>query len=218
MRPVYIGIGIILIAVVLIFLGFNWWQKRQVEQAYATPTPGSTATSKPIQVSNGESLGQKWVKAKYPVTPQGGHGQPVDGISCGAMEYSTLHIHSHLAIFYNGKQMQVPEFIGLAPNLAGGCLYWIHTHDASGIIHVEAPDISPPQGGPYTLGMLFDIWGQPLTDNSVASFSGPVTAFVNGMKYAGDPRTIPLSAHQQIVLEVGNRVVPPPNYTLPEGL
>jgi hypothetical protein len=221
MRPVYIGIGIILVAVVLGFAGFNWWQNRTVQQAYATPTPAPTATSKPIQVSNGESLGAKWVKAKYPLTPQGGHGQPVDGVACGEMEYSTLHIHSHVAIFYNGKQMQVPQFVGFAPNLAGGCLYWIHTHDASGIIHIEAPDINPAQGAPYNyfaLGMLFDIWGQPLTSDNVAGFKGPVTAFVNGMKYDGDPRAIPLRAHQQVVLEVGTPVVPPPNYTLPEGL
>jgi hypothetical protein len=218
MRPVYIGIGILVAVLIVGFVIFNWWQKRTVEQAYATPTPAPTATSKPIQVSNGESIGTKFIKTKYPVTPQGGHGQVVDGISCGAMEYSTLHVHSHLAIFYNGKQMQVPQYIGLAPNLAGGCLYWIHTHDASGIIHIEAPDISPPQGGPYTLGMLFDIWGEPLTSSNVAGLSGPVTAYVNGMKYDGDLRTIPMRAHQQIVLEIGTPVVPPPNYTLPEGL
>ena len=218
MRPVYIGIGIIIVALILGFAGFNWWQNRTVQQAYATPTPGATATTKPIQLSNGEVLGTKFIKTKYPDTPQGGTGRPVDGIQCGAMEYSTLHIHSHLAIFYNGKQMQVPQFVGFAPSLAGGCLYWIHTHDPSGIIHIEAPDINPPQGGPYTLGMFFDIWGQPLSADDVAGLTGPVTAFVNGMKYDGDPKTIPLAAHQQIVLEVGTPVVPPPNYALPEGL
>jgi hypothetical protein len=38
------------------------------------------------------------------------------------------------------------------------------------------------------------------------------------MKYDGDLRAIPLAAHQQIVLEVGTPVVPPPNYVLPAGL
>lgn len=218
MRAVYIGIGIAVVALILGFAGFNWWQNRMVQQAYATPTPAPTATTKPIPVTNGENLGTKFIKAKYPVTPQGGRGQVVDGISCGAMEYSTLHVHTHLAIFYNGKQMQVPQYVGFAPSLAGGCLYWIHTHDASGIIHIEAPDINPPQGGPYTLGMFFDLWGQPLTTANVAGLSGPVTAFVNGMKYDGDLRSIPLAAHQQIVLEVGTPVVPPPNYVLPAGL
>ncbi|MGB8907410.1 MAG: hypothetical protein WCC84_01540 [Candidatus Cybelea sp.] len=218
MRPVYIGIAIAIVALILAFAGFNWWQNRTLQQANATPTPGPNASAKAIQLANGESIGLKFVKTKYPDTAQGGRGQIVDGIGCGTMEYATLHIHTHLALFYNGKQMQVPQYIGFAPNLAGGCLYWIHTHDASGIIHVEAPEINPPQGGPYTLGMLFDLWGQPLEREDVAGLVGPVTAYVNGTKYDGDLHVIPLRAHQQIVLEVGAPVVPPPNYTFPAGV
>jgi len=217
MRAVYIGIGIALVALILAFLGFNWWQQRNVAQANATPTPGTSPTSKPIVLTNGENLGTKFVKVKYPDTPQGGRGQTVDGIGCGTQEYATLHVHTHLALFHNGKQMQVPEYIGFAPSLTAGCLYWLHTHDASGIIHIEAPDISPPQGGPYTLGMLFDIWGVPLERTGAAGFVGPVTAYVNGQLYNGDLRSIPLGAHQQIVLEVGAPLVAPPNYLFPPG-
>jgi hypothetical protein len=218
MRAVYVGIGAALVALIAAFVIFNWWQNRTVKEAYATPTPGATPTSKPIQLTMGESIGTKFIKAKYPDTAQGGRGQTLDGIGCGAMEYSTLHVHTHLSIFYNGKQMQVPQFLGFAPNLAGGCLYWIHTHDASGIIHLEAPDLNPPQGGPYTLGMVFDIWGQPLTRDNVAGLTGNVSAYVNGQMYEGDLRAIPLGAHQQIVLEVGTPVVAPPNYAFPPGV
>jgi hypothetical protein len=218
MRAVYIGIGTAVVALILAFVGFNWWQNRTVQEAYATPTPGPNPSAKPIQVSNGENLGTKFIKERYPDTTQGGRGQTIDGIACGTQEYATLHVHTHLAIFHNGKLLQVPQYIGFAPNLSGGCLYWIHTHDASGIIHLEAPDINPPQGGPYTLGMLFDIWGQPLERNGVAGLIGPVTAYVNGEKYDGDLRAIPLRAHQQIVLEIGTPLVAPPNYALPAGL
>lgn len=218
MRPVYIGIGVAIVALIVAFLAFNWWQNRTVQEANATPTPGPNASAKPIQLANGASLGAKFVKVKYPDTAQGGRGQTVDGVGCGSQEYATLHVHTHLALFHNGKQMQVPPYIGFAPNIAGGCLYWIHTHDASGIIHIEAPDISPPQGGPYTLAMLFDIWGQPLERDDVAGFVGPVTAYVNGARYDGDLRTIRLGAHQEVVLEVGTPVVPPPYYVFPVGV
>ncbi|MGB6521500.1 MAG: hypothetical protein WBE83_06990 [Candidatus Cybelea sp.] len=214
MRPVYIGVGIAIVALIVFFLGYNWWQKRLVQQAYATPTPAAGPTTKPIQISDGEKLGAPYFKGKFPNTPIGGHGQVVDGVGCGTMEYATLHVHTHLAIFNNGKQIQVPALIGFAPNPAGPCLYWIHTHAPDGIIHLEAPDIAPPQGGPYTLGMLFDIWGQPLQADEVAGFKGTVTAYVNGQKYEGDLKSIPLRSHQQIVLEIGPPVRPP-NYAFP---
>jgi hypothetical protein len=215
MRPVYIGIGVAIVTVIAAFVIFNWWQNRKMQEAVATPTPGPNASAKAVQLTDGQTYGVKYFTGKYPDTPQGGHGQTVDGVGCGAQEYSALHVHTHLAIFHDGKQLAVPQYIGFAPNLAGGCLYWIHTHDASGIIHIEAPEISPPQGGPYTLGMVFDIWGQPLQRDNVAGLKGPVTAYVNGAKYDGDLRAIPLGAHQQIVLEIGALVVPPPNYAFP---
>jgi hypothetical protein len=217
MRPIYIGVAIALAALILVFLGYNFWQKQQIAQANATPSPGPNASSKPVPLADGQALGEKYFKSKYPVTPQGGHGQTVDGIACGTQEYATLHVHTHLAIFYNGKQIQVPQYIGFAPNPAGGCLYWLHTHDASGIIHVESPQLSPPQGGPFTLGMFFDIWGQPLGPSNVAGMAGPVVAYVNGSKYEGDLRAIELHSRQQVVLEIGTPAVPPPNYVFPAG-
>jgi hypothetical protein len=135
-------------------------------------------------------------------------------------EGETLHIHPHLALFYKGKQYQIPQYIGFVQNngmAGGGCLYWIHTHDASGIIHIEATAIQAPQSsdGRYKLGMLFDIWGEPLSRDNVAGFKGPVTAYVNGTLYNGDLRDISLLSHQEITLEVGTPVVPPPNYAFP---
>jgi hypothetical protein len=215
MRAVYIGAAIVVVVLIVGFLIFNWQQNRVAQQAVATPTPGPNASTKPIQLSDGEKLGRAYFNAQFPDTAQGGRGQPVDGVECGSQEYATLHVHTHLALFVDGKQIQIPRYIGFAPTKTGGCLYWIHTHDASGIIHVEAPQLSPPQGGEYTLGMLFDVWGQPLSTAGVAGFDGPVTAYVNGAKYDGDLRTIPLRAHQQIVLEVGTPLVPPPNYAFP---
>ncbi len=189
-------------------------QQRAVVAANATPTPGPDKTSAPIQIINNVAIGKPAFANPIRANPH--MGAPVDGITCIAQEQTVLHIHSHLAIFDNGTQLQVPAGIGIAPVPPQGCLYWIHTHDATGVIHIEAPQITAPNGGDFTLGMLFDIWGQPLTRDDVAGKRGPVTAYVNGTLYAGELRNIQLSAHQEITLEIG-RTVPPPNYAFPFG-
>lgn len=60
----------------------------------------------------------------------------VDGIRCDTMEFTMFHIHAHLDIFVDGTPFTVPSQIGIDPE--GRCLYWLHTHDDSGIIHIES--------------------------------------------------------------------------------
>jgi len=215
MTIVYAAVGVAVVAVIAVFAVMNWQHRQAVVAAYATPTPGASPASSPIPLVDGQPVGKAYFTAKVQDMPKGGLGQPVDGITCGGMEYSTLHIHTHLALFYDGKQLQIPRLIGGAPSAQGGCLYWIHTHFPDGIIHVESPQLEAPEGGPFTLGMLFDIWGKSLGDTGAAGLNGPVVAYVNGTKYDGDLRQIPLRMGQQIVLEVGSPVVPPPAYILP---
>ncbi|MDQ2680569.1 MAG: hypothetical protein M3Y21_06065 [Candidatus Eremiobacteraeota bacterium] len=208
MRPVYIGFGVLIALVLIAFFALTQWQNRKLAAAIATPTPGPNATAKAIQLTDGEALG----KAAFAPgdTPDGGNGNPVDGIKCQATEQVALHIHAHLALYDHGVQREVPRFIGFASK--SNCLYWLHTHDPSGIIHVESPEFRD-----FTLGNFFHIWGEPLTSSQVAGFKGPITAYINGSKYTGALSDIPLTAHQLITLEVGAPTVPPPNYTFPEG-
>ncbi len=220
MGPVYIGFVIL---IVLIFAGFGiarYVQQQQLNSAYATPSPGPNATNKPIALTDLQPIGKPFENHPNASadTKNGGLGAPIDGIRCETTEGVKLHIHSHLSLFVKGVQMQIPQAIGIAPDAsspAGSCLYWLHTHGPDGIIHVESPELAPPGGGPFTLGMLFAIWGQPLSKSQVGPFNGAVTAYVNGATYDGDLHAIPLFAHQQIVLEVGTPTVPPPNYTFP---
>lgn len=225
MTPIYLGLAIV---IVLVFAGFgitNWVQNRSRAQElafdYATPSPAPTATPKPQPLVDLKPLGAaigfpqaNVAKGKFEDTAHGGQGQPVDGIPCQA-EMVAVHVHTHLAVFYDGKQIQVPAYIGMAPTPQGGCLYWLHTHGPDGIIHIEAGSPSNPNGGHYTLGNFFHIWGEPLSGDQVGPFKGAVTAYVNGTPYAGDPNKIALQSHKQIVLEVGTPVVPPPIYSFP---
>lgn len=136
-------------------------------------------------------------------------GQTVDGIRCQNSEQTIFHIHAHLTVFVNGSPRQIPADIGIA----GTCLYWLHTHAADGVIHIESPIHRT-----YTLGNFFDEWGQPLGPNQVGSATGPVTALYNGKVYQGNPRDIPLNAHAQIQLEVGTPLTAPESITWPSGL
>src|SRR5438477_1202598 len=228
MTSIYIGLAVV---IVLIFAGFgimtyiqNSARNAQLSFVTSTPTPGPGAGSKPIQLHDRGVVGKRVFPTPDPRhgfigdAPLGGRSQLIDSIPCETAEAAVLHVHAHLSIFDRGMQVQVPAFLGMASQSpTSGCLYWIHTHDYSGIIHVEAGSAISPNGGNYTLGNFFDIWGQPLSRTQVAVFKGPVTAFVNGSQYNGDLTAIPLRAHQQIVLEVGTPVVPPPNYTFPLG-
>ncbi len=151
-------------------------------------------------------------------------GQQVDGIGCSTAEQTLFHIHAHLTIFVNGAARQVPAGIGIpgaqGQNTPSGtfigsgtCFYWLHTHAADGIIHIE----SPVQRA-YTLGEFFNEWGQPLSTNRVGPATGKVTALYNGHVYLGNPADIPLTKHAQIQLEVGSPLVAPEKITFPNGL
>jgi hypothetical protein len=220
MISIYIGIAVVLVIVFTAFAIAKWHGGQVWAAANATPTPGPNANAKAIQLSDTTTsrLGQISMPLEFLASTDS--DKPIDGIDCQAMEGVALHIHSHLALFVNGKQLAVPAGIGMAlgpDHRSIECLHWIHTHNASGIIHIETPDVEAPSGGPYTLGMLFDVWGVPLTRTAIGPFKGPVIAYVNGSKYDGDLNAIPLAAHQQITLEVGTPTVPPPNYKFPEG-
>jgi hypothetical protein len=151
-------------------------------------------------------------------------GQPVDGIHCDTTEQLVFHIHAHLTIFVNGAARQVPYGIGIPrPRVArtpqgpdvisGACFYWLHTHAADGIIHIESPVHRA-----YTLGNLFDEWRQPLGDHQVGPAAGRVVAVYNGQRYLGNPRDIPLTAHAQIQLEVGRPLIAPVRIRFPNGI
>lgn len=110
--------------------------------------------------------------------------------------------------------LAIPERIGLV----SGCTYDLHTHDATGIIHVESPAYKR-----FTLGQLFAVWGQPLTYSNVAGITGmPVKIYVNDgsdlREHTGDPGDIELTSRRSITIVVGTPVATIPSYTWPQGM
>src|SRR6187200_1341946 len=117
----------------------------------------------------------------------------IDGIQCNTIEQLLFHIHAHLDVFINGQAIYIPPQIGIIPDK---CIYWLHTHDEKGIIHIESPIKRD-----FTLGQFFDIWSKKLNNSSsdfANIFGGKSTpdVYVNGQKVTGvNYREIKLHAH-----------------------
>jgi hypothetical protein len=173
------------------------------------------------RVSGAASGSQGGVLASISGQAQGG---TVGGVQCNTNEQTVYHIHAHLTVYVNGQQRIIPEGIGIPPPqqvvqtssgpfvTSGACFYWLHTHDRTGVIHIE----SPTQRA-YTLGQFFAIWNQPLSAGQVGPAKGNVTVFVDGHRYSGNPSGITLAAHELIQLDVGT-VTPFQPFTFPSGL
>lgn len=182
---------------------------------------------------------------------QGPLGRSVDGISCDSTMSNNYHVHAFVGLYYDGQIVVIPDAIGIFlaagdmtdpnspywPNQeleAGtsstpGCFYHIHTHDDTGMVHLEDPD---PSGTPitqslFTVGNLLDIWGVDVTASQFGPFNGLVSVYTSGQTYrggcagvqatpwqcqvgdgeytqwSGDPHNIPLYSHEVVWFEVG---------------
>lgn len=115
-------------------------------------------------------------------------------------EGQAVHIHQHLDIYVDGKKVTVPTQIGIASD--GSFLSDLHSHDATGIVHVEAPTVSS-----FSLGQWFAVWGVRLDAECLGSLckggGKSLRVWVNGKPVTGDPTRIVLDEHQEIVLAYG---------------
>ncbi|GHO89913.1 hypothetical protein [Dictyobacter formicarum] len=178
------------IALVVVIIGaFIWFANR--------PTGGSTSTSS--QTSSSSSSGPY---------------APLNGISCDSQEQLAYHIHAHLSIYIDGKAVSVPQAIGIASDQS--CIYWLHTHDTTGVIHIE----SPTQKN-YTLGDFTQIWSQRFSNLQYPyqlDKGAGWQAYVDGKPYNGDFHNIVLKAHTLVTLAYNSpNVKPDTTYAWQQG-
>jgi hypothetical protein len=109
------------------------------------------------------------------------------------------HVHAVLRIYIDGKQIQVPEKIGI--DTAEEYLAPLHTHDTSGIIHIESSEPFP-----FKLAQFFTIWGVKFTNTQlggyVAGNGNVLSVYVNG-KQVSNPVGYVMSAHDHILVGYG---------------
>jgi hypothetical protein len=154
-------------------------------------------------------------------------GQTVDGIECQTSEGAVIHNHTALDLYVDGKQVTVPAGVGIVappPNVAlasnglTACLYALHVHDGEpNLIHIESP-----VNKAYTVGELFDIWGQELTDTSFmghpidAQHKLTIEVYDESGKlvqtYTGKPRDLAFNNRQTYVYKYNSPDVKPALY------
>ena len=173
----------------------------------------------------------------------------VDGMSCTAVTEGQTYPatafsqHAFVGIFYNGTWETLPQAIGMVQPVAptagtpphqynteevenNKCEYNVHTHDYSGLVHIE--DESATQSNTFmpsyaTLKSVFDLWGASLSANGItagaSTLSGPTTIYVGTPSsktssgddlvnsysvYTGDPANLHFSKHMAVWIVVGS--------------
>ena len=150
-------------------------------------------------------------------------GVPADRFEYGVPGHPGKHIHSHLDVFVNGKPTSVPGGIGIQINVPGvqhgqspdgtpaygginvcarPCIAALHTHDDSGVMHIESK-----QPRTYTLGEFFTEWNVPLNARCVGGYCRPhnaIRVYVDGKPYTGNPAKLVLKNLEEIAVVIGS--------------
>lgn len=133
-------------------------------------------------------------------------------------EGQELHIHSHLDVYVDGKVVTVPGEIGI--DLVKQQISPLHTHDTSGIVHIESPVKAD-----FTLGQFMTEWNVPISKAALGPLKTgggkELHVYVNGKERTGDPASLKLGAHDEIALVYGaasDKVQVPTSYKWPQGL
>jgi hypothetical protein len=168
------------------------------------PTPTTTAPSARSSASPpGDLPGLNTGPAPWPA--ETAHLQArlaALGLPALGPEATTVHFHVNLVVYVHGHQVQVPYALGI--DLRRLQLAEIHTHSASGTIHIEAA-----QPRRFTLGMVFDVWGVRFTPDCLGGYcrngADRIRTFVSGHPFDGDPTQLELGDGQVIVVAFGTR-------------
>lgn len=78
-----------------------------------------------------------------------------------------IHWHPELSIYTKGQKQEIPANLGIGANHQP-----IHTHDTTGVLHVEIQGLVIK--GDTKLGRFFKIWGKEFNSNCILNFcNGP---------------------------------------------
>ncbi len=190
----------------------------------STRHPGATSSdSTSIVTQPFAPLNHEVLATTLPPWPAPSDARPyilAAGLRVLSQEELAVHYHAHLDISVNGSAVQVPAGIGFVmTNGQDVGVAVLHTHNPSGIIHIESPT-----NAPYTLGQFVTEWGVRLGPGQLGGVTdtngNTLRMYVDGKAFAGDPASIVLRPHHEIALWYGSTAATPhvpSSYQFPAG-
>ncbi|GAC1326551.1 MAG: hypothetical protein NVSMB13_11690 [Mycobacteriales bacterium] len=108
-----------------------------------------------------------------------------------------VHYHAHLDVVVDGAKVPVVANLGI--DYKAQKISPLHTHDTTGVIHIEAA-----KSDVFTLGQLFTEWGVRLGPDCVGGLctggGKSLRVYVNGQLRAGDPTAVAFTSHEEVAL------------------
>lgn len=115
--------------------------------------------------------------------------------------YSSTHTHTLLTITQDGKKIGIPKNLGITTK----CMHPLHTHDETGLIHMEYPTHFT-----FYLGDFFDLMGIVFSDDQVGAIKKndgyAITLSVNGKIIKRNFRKIQLIDKDKIDLKIVSKL------------
>ena len=128
------------------------------------------------------------------------------GIPFAATEQLVFHHHDLVNVYVNGHKVTIPVGVGIGTNDGQTISFYasMHTHDTSGIVHIESPTERK-----FTLGDFFDVWGVSFSPTNIGGYEASggkqIRVYLNGKPYTGDPRDLALDQHDDVYVTFGTK-------------
>jgi hypothetical protein len=115
-------------------------------------------------------------------------------------EGTTMHQHATVQIFVHGKEERIPTDVGINPS--AGTIQSIHTHDDTGLVHLESSESRE-----FTLGDFFGVWGVRFTPSCLGAYCNEgdnrLQVFLDGEEVTDDLQDVQLDDQTVIVVTYG---------------
>ncbi len=94
-----------------------------------------------------------------------GIGNGIFPLACSSEQSLVMHVHPWLRIVIENQNITIPSNVGVTVS----CDEPVHTHDSSGIIHIESSTYTN-----FTLGEFFEIWAATYAYAAINNTKAPI--------------------------------------------